>query len=230
MINGKIDEKSQENGSIVIFKEHYRHLGLKHRFTKAVELAIKCAIMLVMPIPFVVGILFFWYYALYQRGIYFNQGLEGIIAAAWIPTFGILYSLLTAVVLSTVWSEYKTMRTAVKKYDVETFIDLRDEEMSPLVHVMMIVLSLAVLAAFMGIKYPDVWSGTLLISSTAYLFVLIFLVIIEIDDPCSGLWFIKNIHKEWLEINPKEWRKQRSEDARAAFHQKKNNNHNGASL
>lgn len=211
---------------MVLFQErrHYPN-GVRRKFVKALEIAIKCAIMLVMPVPFVLVITLFWYYALYQHNIYFNQGLEGVIAAAWIPTFGILYSLLTAVVLSTVWNEYKTMRTAVKKYDVETFVDLRDEEMSPLVHVMIIVLSLAVLAAFMGIKYPDAASGALMISSTSYLFVLIFLVIIEIDDPCSGIWFIKNIHKEWLEINPKEWRRQRLEKARAAFHEKNSHDH-----
>jgi hypothetical protein len=186
----------------------------KKRFLRGVETSLKSLLLLSFPLPSTILITAIWYFFLYKNNIYFAAGMEGIITAAWIPTFGILYSLLAAVVLNTVWNEYKTIRQAVKRYDVETFIDLRDEEMSPLVHVMVAVLSLAVLGAFMGLKYPNFWSGALLISSTSYLFGLVFWVVVEIDDPCGGIWFIKNIHSEWLEIDPNSWREKRQEHAR----------------
>ena len=58
----------------------------------------------------------------------------------------------------------------------------------------------------MCLKYVSVQSGFLFVGSTAYLFVLIFLVIYEIDDPCSGLWYIRSIPKEWLQIDVKKFR------------------------
>jgi hypothetical protein len=125
--------------------------------------------------------------------------------------------LLAAIIISTVWTEYKAMRVAVKKYDFETFIDLKDEEMSPLVHVLMLVLSSFILMAFMGLKYPNAISGLMLISSTSYLFLLMFFVVREIDDPCSGIWVIKDIDPQWLKVDAKEWRNIRVREARETF-------------
>ena len=59
----------------------------------------------------------------------------------------------------------------------------------------------------MGLDYPNAVSGLIVISSTAYLLTLIFFVIGEIDDPCDGLWFIKDIPEEWLVIDVDEYRK-----------------------
>ncbi len=187
------------------------------RVNRKMEIAVRCAVLVILPIFPAAFVAFMWYEFAWKPGLHFNAGLEGIATTAWIPMFGILYSLLAAIVLSTVWAEYKGMRAAVKKYDVETFMNLRDEKMSPLVHTMMTMLSVAVLLAFMGLKYPDAGSGMLLIGSTAFLFSMIFFVVVEIDDPCSGIWVIKNIHKEWLEIDVKTWREKRFENARKTF-------------
>jgi len=201
-----------------LFQKNPQRKEARHkRFLKGVETTLKCFLLLSLPLPSTVIIITIWYFSIYRYHIFFAESMEGIITAAWIPIFGVLYSIFAAIVLSTVWNEYKTMRKAVKRYDIEAFIDLRDEEMSPLIHVLIIVLSLAVLGAFMGLKYPNFWSGALLISSTSYLFALVFWVIVEIDDPCSGIWFIKNIHKEWLNIDPKSWRKKRQEEAQTKF-------------
>lgn len=201
-----------------IFKKNwYSKINLRESFYSKLEITTKCLMLLLFPTPFTVAISLIWYYFLYKNDIYFNDKLEGIVTTAWIPTFGILYSLLAAIIISTVWTEYKAMRVAVKKYDFETFIDLKDEEMSPLVHALMLVLSGSIMAAFMGFKYPDVISGIMLISSTSYLFLLMFFVVREIDDPCSGIWIIKSIYPEWLAIEAKEYRKIRIEKARKAF-------------
>ena len=173
---------------------------------KALETAIKASILLSYPIPVAVIVSAIWYYILFPREIHFNEGLRDIATAAWIPIFGILYALLAAVVLNTVWSEYKAIRMSIKNYDIITFMNLRDEDVSPLVHVMMAVFSWAVLLAFMGLKYPDATSGVVCIASTAYLFGLIFFVVMEIDNPLAGIWFIKTVHNEWIEMDVKQWR------------------------
>jgi hypothetical protein len=144
---------------------------------------------------------------LFQKEIHFHDGLKDIAIAAWIPTFGILYALMAAFVVNTVWSEYKSIRMAIKCYDITTFMNLRDEDVSPLVHVMTGVFAFGVLGAFMGLPYPDAQSGLVCIGSTTFLFGLVFFVVMEIDNPLSGIWFIKNIHEEWMQIDVKEWRK-----------------------
>src|SRR5579872_6828435 len=101
-------------------KNHYSADKLKEGFTSKLEIIIKSFILLLTPIPFTLVVSFIWYYAFYRNDIFFNQMLEEIITTAWIPIFGILYGLLAAIILSTVWNEYKAMRTAVKKYDFET--------------------------------------------------------------------------------------------------------------
>lgn len=197
-----------------IFRKKYLSGTFGERMVRGIETALKCFFLLLLPVPFSAGVTAFWYFVFYTHGIYFSEKIENITTAAWIPTFGILYGLIAAIVLSTVWSEYKSMRTAIKRYDINTFVDLRDEEMSPLVHTLLFVLSGSVLLAFMGLKYPDIQSGIILIASTTYLFALIFFVVIEIDDPTSGIWFIKSVHKEWLQIDVKKWRQSRWEKAR----------------
>ncbi|MCX6798423.1 MAG: hypothetical protein NTX66_04420 [Candidatus Falkowbacteria bacterium] len=199
---------------IKIFKKSRSYLEARPRLLKALELTIKTLCVLLIPVIFSALILSIWILIFYRYNIHFDNGMEVIVTAAWIPVFGILYSLLTAIVLSTVWTEYKTMRAAVKRWDIDTFMDLRDEEMSPLVHAMVLMFSLALLLAFMVLDYPSFSSGLILIGSTSYLLSLIFFVIVEIDNPCSGFWFIKSIPEKWLKINPKAWREKRSEEAK----------------
>jgi hypothetical protein len=192
-------------------------LPLKERIKKVWEMLFKCGLLIVFPLFPAAGSAAIWYYAIFQKHRHFDEHMENIISSAWIPTFGVLYSLLAAVVFTSVWNEYKTIRAVVKRYDLETFLDLRDEEMSPLVYAMMTVFSLAILTGFMSLKYPSALGGILITSSTAYLLSLIFFVIVEIDDPCGGIWFIQNIHDEWLKIDVKKWRRKRHEKERRKF-------------
>ncbi len=174
---------------------------------------LKCLKMLVVPLPFMIAIVYVWYSIFYIYDIDLNPKLEVIATAGWIPLLSILYSLLVAIIMNELWTEYKMIRMAVKNYDLETFINLRDEQMSPLVHTLMAVISGAVLLAFMLLKYPDATSGIACVGSVAYLFSLIFYVIVEIDDPCSGTWFIKSIPQEWLKIDSRHWRDLRNDPA-----------------
>src|ERR1019366_1002282 len=109
----------------------------EQRIRRAYETFWKLVILLGIPLAPASSMGAFWYWVVYKHDIHFDGAMENVICAAWIPTFGILYSLLAANIFGTVWAEYKSLRTAVKRYDLETFIDLRDEELSPLVSAMM---------------------------------------------------------------------------------------------
>lgn len=177
----------------------------------------KCLLLCISPIIIAALTSFGWYQWIFLNDVHFGKEFEEIITAAWIPEFGILYSLLVAIAINTVWMEYKSMRTAVKRYDLETFVDLVDEDLSPLLHTMVIVVSLAVLAGFLFLQYPNFWGGSILIFGVTFLLTLLYAMILEIDNPCSGLWYIKSIPDEWLQIDAKEYRRHRCEKVRATF-------------
>lgn len=149
--------------------------------------------------------------------------MQDIIATAVLPAIGILYGiLLTSIAVFTVWGEYKAMRTAVKRYDLDTFMDLRDEELSALIRYGLIApISFAFLSGFLVLKYSSPKTGGTIVFSVAFFLTLMYVVVRAIDDPCSGLWHIKGIPDEWLEIDPKAYRAQRNKDAQEAFSQKK---------
>ena len=92
-------------------------------------MVLKCLWILVKPIPAMIAACVMWYFVFYSNNLYLSENVE--IIMVWISIFGILYGLIEAVVLTTVWNEYKQMRTAVKRYDFDTFVDLRDEEILP---------------------------------------------------------------------------------------------------
>ncbi len=119
-----------------IFRRKRHHKSFKERLSKKFEIAFKSVLLLIWPTFIAVLIAGGWYLFLFKHGIHFNDGVNDIVATAWVGVFGILYSLLATMALNTVWSEYKTIRTAVKRGDLDTFVDLKDEELSPLMYVL----------------------------------------------------------------------------------------------
>ena len=164
--------------------------------------------------PFSFGATFFWKKVLLDQHIYLNERFDVIAMTALIAFFGLIYCLMATVIITIVWNEFKAIRMAVKEYDIETFMNLKDEEMTPLVHTVMFVIGSFVLAGFMLLKYPDLSSGLICIGSVSYLLSLIFFVAEEIDDPCRGIWTI-SIPEEWLKINAKKYREKRNKEKHA---------------
>jgi len=180
--------------------------GFRKWLGKVVETSIKSSILLTLPIPATAFACAVWYFGLYTQETHFHDELEDNVILSWISMFGILYSLMAAVVLGAVFNEYKQIRMAIKCHDIATFMSLRDEDVSPIIHTIMTILALAVLATFMGLRYPDAISGIGVIGATTYIFALLYWVIREVDDPFSGIWFIKHVPDGWLKHDPRVWR------------------------
>lgn len=189
-----------------IYRPKKRHTPFKYWAIKWGETIAKCLVILALAsIPaYVVARL--WHDLLFVRHLHFDKEVREILIAAWIPAFGVIYALLAGVAVNWVATEYKEMRMAVKRRDIERFMILQDEDLSPLMHSMVSIIAFAVLGGFMGIEYPNAETGMFIVGGAAYVFSLLCIVVIEIDDPCSGFWFIKNIPPEWIAMNPKEWR------------------------
>ena len=200
-----------------LFKKHQYSDPLRTRIGKMAETAIKCFILLLVPGLIASSVSAAWYILLYRHDRNFGDGMQDIIATALLPALGIVYGIIVATIaVQTVWTEYKSMRTAVKRYDLDTFMDLRDEELSPLIHLIAGTMSLGMLSGFLALRYPTAWAGGIIIFSVTFFLSLMYVVIIEIDDPCSGLWYIKNIPEEWLALDPKKYRDERRQRIRDA--------------
>lgn len=200
-----------------LFRRNRKSEPFSDRMIRYAELVIKSIALLLAPTPFAALACFVWYRYVHQHNLAYPEKMESITMTGWIPVIGLLYGLLAAAVVNTVWSEYKEIRRSVKEYNIDKFMDLRDEDNSNLIEVLLFVVSLFLLASFMRLGYPSVTDALTMIGSVSYLLALIFVVVKEIDDPCGGLWYIKSIPEEWLKIDPKVWRKKRHERERAKY-------------
>jgi hypothetical protein len=161
----------------------------------------------------------FWYFVLVKNDIHLNEKMEVIATASWIPLFGIFYGFLASTLIAKVFDQYSDMRIAIKRYDFDKFAELRDENLSPLMHGLMSVLAAMTLAGFMAIKYPTELQGFVVVGSVSYVLSFIFYVVREVDEPLGGVWFIRHVHDGWLEVDVKLWREKRHKEDQEKFQQ-----------
>lgn len=190
------------------FKRRSREAWRK-LFRKFAEGVLKCSILLLFPLPATSMILVFWYVVLFRNDLYLNTMEQDIALNAWIPMFGVIYGLFAAVVLSSVNKKLCDAHEAVDKGNKDWFIRICDAEVSPATHGLMSSLALAVISGFMALHYSSAWGGMIVVGTTTYLLSLIFWVVVEFDDPCHGIWFIKSIQPDWLLEDPKQVAKER---------------------
>lgn len=166
----------------------------------------KTAILMTYPIPAVWIAISVWYIVFHQYGIHFPKHVAEYVYAGFIPATMVPYSIATGVFVAKTIDKYYEIRKAVKRYDLETFMILRDEDVTPLAHAFMTIFALFEIGAWALLEYPNGWWGGLIVGSVTYLFSFAFVIAKEVDDPFEGVWFIKYIHPEWMEIDCKEYR------------------------
>jgi hypothetical protein len=180
--------------------------GFRRWAAKLFETTLKCLTILafaMLPSTVVVEL---WYHVFFLNNIHVAKSVAEILYTTDIPILGIVYALLVAKLIDIVFDEYKKMRMAAKRRDIAEFMQLMDEDLSPLLHGMATAVAFSILSGLFVLEYPDFWHGALIIGVPTYVFTLLCIVVIEIDDPCHGFWVIKGIPKEWLTIDAKEWR------------------------
>ncbi|MGH7175528.1 MAG: hypothetical protein ACREGR_04185 [Minisyncoccia bacterium] len=189
-----------------LYKRRHSNYPFKKRVGKFFETIAKCGIILLLATLCTVIPTTVWYFVFFKPQLDIGAASEGISTAAWVPWLAIVCGWINNTVLTKVLDEYKEMRAANKGYDIETFMRLRDEDVSPLIYALIIVFDLATIGGFMLIHYADFWHGFFFVWTSAYMASLFLLVIYELDDPLAGVWFIKNVHQEWTDIDVKKWR------------------------
>ena len=193
---------------MVFFRRRVKHRTLKERMARWGRIFSKSLVALALAMPFVVLVDSLWYYKMFKYGRHLHERTEGMMTAAVIPMLCVFFGFLAAAMLTTVWKEYKAIHSSVEKNDKNTFLDLKEEQISPLIHVLMGVQAVALIACFTLVCYATALDGFFCITICVYTLGLYFVVVVQVDDPCHGLWFIKGIPPDWLEINVREWRQE----------------------
>lgn len=188
-------------------KRRFHNRTLRERFFRSMRISIKAGVAMMLPMPFVGFIYWAWLHYFQPKGWHLGHKTSSeVLVPGLIPTLCLLFGFLAATMLVTVWKEYKMIRSAVKRQDLETFIELRDEQISPLVHILMFIQAMSIILCFMIIDYEVPSEGLFCIALCSYLLAIYFVVVVEVDDPCHGLWHIRSIPESWLETDPAKYR------------------------
>jgi len=224
----------QGKNHIFFRREHGESKIWRERMKVRWETMLKCWRMLLLPIPRVIGIAIFWRFIIFDNDIHFTEKFEVIATAAWIVVIGVAYDLIYSKALDIVLTRHQKMRDAIKVPDwIElsseepdqpatqqkiikasdaflTYVRLLDDHLSPLLRLLVIVLSVCLLGCFASLKYPDALCGTCCMASLSYLFVVLYMVLMEIDTSALGIFVNKNVSPFWEEVDVKafrtEWR------------------------
>jgi hypothetical protein len=189
--------------------------SLVKRTKKLLESSTRGFLLLLNPALATAFVLVLWFYVIFENDCFFLEGAREVVIAGYIPVFGIFYAILAGAIVTIVFEEYKSIRMAIKNDDLDTFINLYDEDLSPFFHVLMTLLASFIIIALMGLKYGDAASGVFVIGTTTYTLSLIYWIIIEIDSPLWGLWFIKSVDREWLMFDVVSLREERRRERRS---------------
>jgi len=164
----------------------------------------KCLLAVLIPGPPSWLITWLWYYNVYKKGFHFLEPDLTVIVDVVGPLV-MLWAMIAAMVLVSSWREYKVVRVASKLGDIPTIMVYRFERVSPLVYTFLLVFAGIILFAFMGLNFRDAWFGIYTVSAFSYVFILYFFMLVEIDNPFSGFWFIRSMRPEWLRIDARKY-------------------------
>ena len=158
--------------------------------------------------PAVAGVILVWIWQeLRKYGIEFPPTDEIPISSALL-TVGVAYGIMAALILDTVWQEYKTVGLCVRQDDLERFLESRDERIPATIHLLLGTMSFFLEGLIMLTHYDNIWAGRACVFLVAFVLVLYFEVATELDDPFRGVWYVERVPEEWLEIDIAEARRQ----------------------
>ena len=92
--------------------------------------------IIIKPAIFAVATLFLWQY-LHAQGVYFGSLSEGTFAGTAVAFLSIVYSIMAALVINSIWDDYKAVSFCLVRNDKETFLTHRDERMPIMIHLLL---------------------------------------------------------------------------------------------
>ncbi len=159
--------------------------------------------ILIKPLIFSVVVVLIWYFINYLFGSSFflsNLKLdEGIMASGTIAILGIFYALLTAFVFTTVWQQWVAIEESIKTKNKEEFIKHKDKRIPFTVKLLVFLFSVFLILAFFLISFKNIITGVFSIFVISFILFIYWQVILDLDDPFTGIWNV-NVPKEWQSL------------------------------
>ncbi|MBI5732662.1 hypothetical protein HY967_01740 [Candidatus Jorgensenbacteria bacterium] len=113
--------------------------------------------------------------------------------SATITTLGLIYWLVAAAVLATVWSQWIQTEDAAFEKNSKRFWELAERRMPKPVKTVLAFISFFLWAAFFFMPYNSIFAGVFTILSITTTLSLVWEIAVDLDNPLSGIWRIKNI-------------------------------------
>jgi hypothetical protein len=176
------------------------------RAKRAFRFFLKTLIVVVIePAPVVAVVCWIWWRFFFHGSRHFSTGTENTVTTAVISVGILILGMFASHCIEFAWKKLETVRMSVRRNDFYTFALYRDERTSPLWHGFMLVQILLLLVGVMHIHYETAFDGLSCIALFTYPFTLYFVVLIEIDNPCGGIFFLKKVTNEWLNADVDEY-------------------------
>ncbi|OGY89587.1 MAG: hypothetical protein A2677_03995 [Candidatus Komeilibacteria bacterium RIFCSPHIGHO2_01_FULL_52_14] len=136
-------------------------------------------------------------------GVHLDKQDEQILSNGVIPTLGVVYGIMAAHVLSTVWKEYKLVEYCVTHNDFQKFMEIRDVRIPQVIHSLLATLATTIVICFLALDYRQFAAGFISIYSITFVMILYQTVAVQLDNPFTGLWNVR-VPQSWMAAKPGE--------------------------
>jgi len=141
-----------------------------------------------------------WIY-LRSNGYHLSHEDGETLSVAIVNTLAIIFSLIAAVVLATVWDNYRKIVIAVLREDKESFLLYRDERIPTLMYLLLGAFSLPLILVIGLLEWRHLWSGIIGVSSVSFAVSLVWSVAFELQHPQKSPWVAERVPSEWFDID-----------------------------
>lgn len=192
-------EKNKEKGSVDSRKHSYiswnRNWAVVERHAPLIAKAFLPAFLS----------MWVWRYVVYGFDFSFDKEAENSLLFILIALSAFTYAIFAGYAINTVLTEYKEISKAVVQDDMETFLVYRDEQLPILFHLLLGTNSLILITSSMFFPFHGTSEGMVINFLVTFILVLIYVVIMELDDYYHSIWFREMIPKEWYQVNAIEY-------------------------
>jgi hypothetical protein len=142
----------------------------------------------------------FWYLLHHQQIIPIAPDADiDYMSSGVISVLGIFYAVASGFIIATVWKQFVFVEEAIKVGSKEEFIRHKDKRIPNTIKIMFVIYSCILLLAFYMTHVSTSTIGIFSIFSITYCLVLNYQIMIDLDDPFSGLWIV-DVPKQWKHL------------------------------
>lgn len=141
------------------------------------------------------------WHTLRKHGWYFSHDDETVLTGAIVTTLAVAFSLTAAVVLNTVWENYRKVVSCVLTKDIRTFLIYRDERIPVAMYLLLSAFSLPLIGMVALLEYRNYWAGAASVFVVCFSVSLYWIIATRLQDPSKSAWLAERIPEKWLAVD-----------------------------